>query len=128
MDADTLFRRYQEMQRYVGWTDDDARRVNALAPLLEPYLPGLVDDFYEEIQRHPGARQVITGGAAQIQRLKVTLGTWLRELLLGPYDGDYVARRWRGGRRHVDVGLNQVYTNVALSRLRRGLLHAHERV
>jgi signal transduction histidine kinase len=43
-------------------------------------------------------------------------------LLHGPYDRDYVARRWRVGGRHVDIGLDQVYTNAALSRLRRGLM------
>src|SRR6516165_4000493 len=97
MDSDSLFRRYQELQRYVGWTEDDSRRVGAVAPLLESCLPALINDFYAEIERHPGARKVITGGAAQIERLKGTLGGWLRELLYGPYDKDYVARRWRVG-------------------------------
>jgi signal transduction histidine kinase len=126
MNFDDLFRRYQELQRYVGWSGDDARRVTAIAPLLEPCLPALIDDFYDEIERHPGARKVITGGQAQIERLKGTLRNWLRELLHGPYDMHYVVRRWRVGWKHVDIGLDQVYTNVALSRLRRGLLKAHE--
>jgi signal transduction histidine kinase len=39
-----------------------------------------------------------------------------------------VARRWRVGWRHVDIGLDQVYTNVALSRLRQGLLKIHEQI
>src|SRR5439155_515827 len=30
--------------------------------------------------------------------------------------------RWRVGMRHVEIGLNQVYTNVALSRLRTGMV------
>jgi signal transduction histidine kinase len=43
------------------------------------------------------------------------------------YDADYVERRWRVGWRHVEIGLDQVYTNVALSRLRAGLCRAlHE--
>jgi signal transduction histidine kinase len=81
-----------------------------------------VDDFYAEIERHPAARKVITGGQAQIDRLKGTLAQWIRELLAGKYDADYVARRWRVGWRHVEIGLEQVYTNVALSRLRTGLV------
>src|SRR5436309_7196769 len=121
MNPDEAFRRYRELQAYVGWTDDAARRVAATAGLLEPHLPALVDDFYDEIERHPNARKVITGGQAQIDRLKGTLVGWLRELLCGRYDADYVARRWRVGWRHVEIGLDQVYTNVALSRLRTGL-------
>jgi PAS domain S-box-containing protein len=122
MNTNNLYRRYQELQQYVGWTDADAQRVQSVASLIEPHLPALIDDFYNEIERHPDARKVITGGAQQIERLKGTLGAWLRELLFGPYDADYVARRWRVGWRHVEIGLDQVYTNVALSRLRRGLL------
>jgi signal transduction histidine kinase len=128
MDADKLYTRYQELQRYVAWTADDAGRVQSIAAALDPVLPGLVDDFYEEIDRHPGARKVITGGAAQVMRLKGTLTRWLRDLLNGPYDADYVARRWQVGWRHVEIGLDQVYTNVALSRLRRGLLLALDEI
>jgi signal transduction histidine kinase len=128
MNPDHLYGRYQELQQYVGWTEDDRRRVQATAGLLGPVLPGLVDDFYAEIDRHPDARKVITGGPAQVQRLKGTLTAWLQELLSGKYDPDYVERRWRVGWRHVEIGLDQVYTNAALSRLRRGLVTALEKV
>jgi two-component system, NtrC family, sensor kinase len=127
MDAERLFDRYRELQSYVGWTETDAGRIAEAAPLLEPSLLGLIEDFYEEIERHPAARKVITGGPAQIERLKGTLVQWIRDLLSGRYDADYVARRWRVGWRHVEIGLEQVYTNVALSRLRIGLIRAlHE--
>ena len=114
MNSADLYRRYQELQAYVGWNDADAARVNSIAEFLQPALPRLVDDFYTEIDRHPLARQVITGGQAQIDRLKGSLLRWLQELLSGPYDVDYAVRRWRVGMRHVEIGLDQVYTNVAL--------------
>lgn len=120
------FERYQELQRYVGWTDADARRVASLGPLLGSTFGPLIDDFYAEIEHHPEARKVITGGPEQIARLKQTLQTWLRELFSGQYCLDYVDRRWRVGHKHVDIGLSQVYTNAALSRLRTGLLKALE--
>jgi signal transduction histidine kinase len=121
MDAEKLFQRYQELQRYVGWTAEDAKRVQSVAGLLEPHLRALVDDFYAEIERHPDAMKVITGGQQQIARLKGTLVKWLQELLAGPYESEYVMRRWKVGWRHVEIGLDQVFTNVALSRLRKGL-------
>jgi signal transduction histidine kinase len=126
MSPEEFYRRYQELQQYVGWTEADAQRVQSIAGLVEPHLKPLIDDFYAEIDRHPDARKVITGGAQQIERLKGTLRAWLRDLVTGPYDQAYVARRWRVGWRHVEIGLDQVYTNVALSRLRRGLLHVLE--
>jgi signal transduction histidine kinase len=91
---------------------------------LEPHFPALIDDFYQEIQQHPNASKAITGGEAQIERLKGSLRAWVRELFSGQYDKEYVARRWRAGYRHVEIGLDQVYTNVALSRLRTGLVRA----
>jgi two-component system, NtrC family, sensor kinase len=124
MEADALYRRYQELQHYVGWTDEDAQQVQSVAAVLDPFLSGLIDDFYAEIDRHPNARKVITGGEAQVNRLKGTLLRWIRDLLAGPYNVEYVARRWQVGWRHVEIGLDQVFTNVALSRLRRGLLEA----
>jgi signal transduction histidine kinase len=124
MDPDQLACRYQELQGYVGWTEANARRVQAVGAVLEPCFPALIDDFYEEIDRHPEARKVITGGAAQVTRLKGTLLAWVRELFSGCYDSAYVVRRWRVGLKHVEIGLDQVFTNVALSRLRTGLVHA----
>ena len=94
-----VFERYRELQSYVGWTDHDAARVRTAAGLLDPSFSTLIDDFYAEIQRHPNARKVITGGDAQIGRLKGTLRRWLEELVSGTYDADYVARRWRVGYR-----------------------------
>jgi signal transduction histidine kinase len=126
MPWDKIYHLYQELQQYVGWTDADARRVAAIATLIEPHVVALIDDFYEEIGRHPEALKVVTGGADQIARLKETLRAWLRDLVAGQYDKDYVSRRWRVGLRHVEIGLSQVFTNVALSRLRRGLLQALE--
>ncbi len=116
-----LGQKYVELQRYVGWTDGDRQRVAAVREVLLERADLLIDDFYEEIQRHPQAAQVITGGQEQIARLKVTLRQWLRQLLTGPYDSDYVSMRSSIGRRHVIIGLDQVYTNAAMSRLRTGL-------
>ena len=121
-ESERLFARYRELQRYADWSAEDAARVQSLGPLLQPALPALVDDFYAEIERHPQAAKVITGGREQVERLKGTLVRWLEELLSGTYDADYVARRWRVGYRHVEIGLDQVYTNMALSRLRIGLI------
>ena len=98
--------------------------MKSIYELVTPSFGRLIDDFYAEIENHPDARKVITGGEEQIARLKKTLHRWLHELLSGRYDRDYVEKRWRVGLRHVEIGLDQVYTNAALSRLRGGLLAA----
>lgn len=124
--GDDLYARYGWLRQFVGWTPADAERVARLAALLDPALPEIVDDFYAAIERDPAARQVITGGPAQVERLKGALLRWLRELLGGCYDKQYVLRRWRIGWRHVEIGLDQVYASVAFSRLRTRLLRAFD--
>lgn len=119
--VDELFERYQDLQRYVGWTQADAERVRRAAPLVESSFPELVDDFYREVAEHEATRKVITGGDAQVERLKGTLRAWLKELVTGPYDIQFVERRFRVGYRHVEIGLKQIYVEAAVSRLRNGL-------
>lgn len=124
IDSQQLFERYQDLQRYLDWTEKDAQLVRDLWPHVAPFVPEIIDDFYAEIGRHPGALRVITGGEAQLARLKKTLATWLEQLFSGVYDEHYVVLRWRVGLRHVEIGLDQVYTNVAMGRLRYRLQQA----
>ncbi len=119
---ESVVARFRDLQSYVGWSASDAERIAEAAKILTPHLHDLVDDFYAEIERHPAASKVITGGPAQITRLKQTLIRWIGELLSGPYDEQYLRRRSQVGLRHVEIGLPQVYTAVALSRLRSGML------
>jgi signal transduction histidine kinase len=123
MDNERIYRRYRELQDYVGWSDDDVARVQMAGRLLKSHLPALIDDFYAEIRRHPDADKVFVD-EAQVARLKVSLRTWLDQLFEGPYDAGYAVRRWQVGRRHVDVGLDHIYAHAALARLRRGLARA----
>jgi len=123
-DNDLLFERYREMQDYLGWTEADARRIPPIAAIVAPALPDLVEDFYREIQRHEGARRVITGGLDQIERLKQTLAGWLDQLFSGKYDSDYIIYRWKVGYRHVEIDLDQIYVASAFSRIRSSLTGA----
>jgi PAS domain S-box-containing protein len=117
-----LFKRYRDLQAYVGWTEADAARIKAAAELVRQKTHVLIDDFYEEIGRHPDASRVITGGATQIDRLKTSLTAWLNESLEGRGDAEYVTRRWKIGLRHAEIGLNPAYTSAAMSRLRNGVI------
>lgn len=122
--SEDVFVRYQSLQRYVGWTEADARRVQAAGDIVRPTFAALIDDFYDAIRREPKTAQLITGGVPQIERLKATLLQWIDELFSGNYDAAYVTRRYQVGRRHVAIGLRQVYADAALGRLRAGLHEA----
>lgn len=122
LDAGVIWTRYGDLQRYVGWTDDDERRLTAAHELIRPRFESLVDDFYGEIQRHDATAAVLGVDEGRIARLKGSLIAWMGELLQGPHDADYVVRRWRVGLRHVEIGLPHVFAIAALSRLRTGMI------
>ncbi len=121
MEQEPFIQRYRQLQHFVRWSEEDRARIETIARIVAPHFPALIDDFYTVIGEHPDACQVITGGQEQIERLKTSLCTWLRELFGGVYDEDYVEHRSLVGRRHVAIGLDQVYTNAAISRLRSGM-------
>jgi len=127
LETTSIVERYKTLQRYIGWRDDDAERVQQTQAILLPHLTPVIDDFYATIEQFPPAVKVVTGGPEQIARLKQTLLGWLRELLSGPYEKEYLLRRWKVGYRHVEIGLEQVYADAALSRMRVQLIELLER-
>ncbi len=108
---------WTQLSLFLEWTDVDAARVQSLRNLVAPEYSSMVADFYAEILRHPQTRQVLQD-EQQVERLKQTLVAWLEKLFCGPYDLPYVKLRWKVGRRHVEIGLDQTYATAALGRLR----------
>jgi signal transduction histidine kinase len=113
---------FANIKLYVGFTDASSAALRELHPIALPFFQPTVDDFYAAIEDHPGARQAITGGQAQINRLKQTLVRWMDKMLLGPHDEEYYELRARIGRMHVRIALPQQYMFTAMDRIRVRLL------
>ncbi len=113
---------FEEIKRYVGFSAVDEACLLALGPRVEPQAGRIIDDFYAHILDHDDASTVITGGEAQVARLKGTLILWLRKLFLGPWDMSYYEQRARIGRRHVAINLPQQYMFTAVNVIRGHLL------
>ena len=113
---------FEDLKSYVGFTEASSRTLRELHPLARPSFPAIVDDFYATIDAHPAASVAITGGRAQVERLKTTLLAWLEKLLLGPHDQAYYELRARIGRVHVRIGLPQHYMLTAMNRVRTRLV------
>lgn len=109
---------FEELKAYVGFTAADSERLRALEPVIEPHLPRFVTHFYDAILAHPGAHAAITGGSAQVERLKGTLVEWMRSGLVGPHDEAFFERRARIGRMHVKIRLPQHYMFTAMNLIR----------
>lgn len=122
--AETLF---EELKRYVGFGPEDEQALRGLHPVAEEHLPAIADAFYARILEHEGARTALRGGESKVGHLKVTLREWMDQLLRGPWDEGYFARRCRIGRAHVRIGLPQHYMFGAMNVLRAGLAEVVER-
>jgi signal transduction histidine kinase len=110
-----------EISEYVGFDEDDARTLAEIGPFVRPQFTPIIDQFYATIQAHPGASKAITGGEAQVQRLKGTLIQWLEGVVAGVYDDAYYEMRARIGRAHVRIDLDQRYMFSAMNLIREGL-------
>ncbi len=112
---------WAEMKAYVGFSEDDSKRLAEVYPLLRPHFRRIVGHFYEVIADFPGARGVLKDDA-QVERLRKTLLNWLTEVFQGPHDLAYFRRRRQIGEVHVRVGLDERYMFTAMSVMRSDLL------
>ncbi len=110
---------WDDLRAYVGFGPDDEAICAALAPAFEPHAPAIAEHFYACIHAEPNAARILTGGQTQIDRLQHTLAQWMVSGLRGPYDAVFLARRWRIGVVHVQIGLPQQYMVAAIDVMRR---------
>jgi two-component system, NtrC family, sensor histidine kinase HydH len=113
---------FESISAYTEFSADSAAALREFHPVAQPHFHRIIDDFYDTIEAHPRARQVITGGRPQIERLKQTLVRWLESTLLGPYDAAYLEAHSRIGRVHVRISLPQEFMFTAMNRIRSRLL------
>lgn len=109
---------FDEIKRYVNFDENDEELLRALRERVRPHVFRIIDDFYDHILGHSGARGSITGGDAQVERLKGTLRAWMDGLFAGPWDYEYYELRARIGRRHVQIDLPQQYMFTAVNVIR----------
>lgn len=99
MLPDELSRRFQEFRLYVGWSKEDAQRLQILAPLVAPHFPAIVEEFdYAIIMLDPDGRIVSWNAAAE--RIE---GYTEAEIVGRPIDVFYTPEDVEGGIPHEDL-------------------------
>lgn len=117
-----------DLKSYVHFEDADARLLAAARPHVEPVFPRVVDRFYEEIFKQPETAAILAEDPAVVERLRVSLLDWLRDLFSGRYDDAYYDKRSLIGHAHVRIRLPQHFMfgaiEVVAQELRRTLRRA----
>jgi PAS domain S-box-containing protein len=112
---------FDEMKRYVRFSDEDAVALANLLPHVAPYFQSIAIHFYDRIREHESAHEVLAD-EAQVERLKGSLVRWLLRMCKGPHDEQYYEETSKIGRIHVRVGLPQHYMLTAMALIRLELI------
>ncbi|WP_345781265.1 globin-coupled sensor protein [Natronobeatus ordinarius] len=121
LDADEIAWR----KAFIGFDDEDERRLSNLEPLFRDRQNEIADDFYENLTHHDGTLEVIGRSPKGIEALKQTQRAYLVSLATGEYDEEYFRNRARIGKLHeiLDmpmkyyVGQYGVYYDLILSEI-----------
>ena len=92
-------------KRFVGFTDEDARALKLIRPLVEASADHIVDKFYANIEHYPELMKVISDAGSNLERLKGAQKRYLLEMFDGEYNDSYFERRLKIGVIHNKIGL-----------------------
>lgn len=112
---------YEEVRRFVQYTEDDSRRLRESWPFVEPHLDRIADVFYSRILANERARRMLQSGETTVGQLRESLKGWLRDVFVETHDRAYYDRHAGIGRRHVRLRVGQAYILMAMNVLRRQL-------
>ena len=95
---------FGERKRFSGFTDEDAALLAELRPVFEREADGIVERFYDNLQRIAELRPLLADPAT-VRRLKAAQRHYLVSLAAGSYDAAYAETRLRIGQVHDRIGL-----------------------
>ncbi|PCR91401.1 globin-coupled sensor protein [Natrinema ejinorense] len=112
-------------KEFIGFDEDDERRLADLEPMLRDNREEIADDFYENVLHYEQTRAIVDRSPKDVDALKQTQQAYLVSLASGSYDQSYFRNRTRIGKLHemLDMPLKQyigqygVYYDLILSRL-----------
>ncbi len=106
---------YQELKKFIGFTDTDGANLSALAPIFAESGHAITDTFYAKLEQNPETAALIAG---RVAALKATHNRWMTELFAGDYGDTYLENRWKIGLVHVRVGVSPHWVEAVVSFLR----------
>ena len=89
----------------LNFTDRDVQVLRSNKELIDKYIDGIVNQFYDHQTAIPEIALVI-GDAETLRRLRSAMRNYILELFEGFYDAEYVNRRLRIGKIHERIGVS----------------------
>ncbi len=104
-----------EIKQIGQLTDEERQLLAEMKPALGKHASTVVDAFYVQLQKFENLNALLTAEPGRVEKLKGHLSAWLTSLSEGTYAEDYFERRYRIGKRHVEVGLEPRYVIAAMT-------------
>lgn len=115
IDSEKAFATFETVKGLLEFSDEDARILVGMKPLVEEHGPAITDHFYASLARYPDTLKMIEG---RVDALKATHRAWMAELVAGEYGRGYFDKRWRIGLAHVRIGLDPFWVESVMSLIR----------
>ena len=93
----------------------DIDRLHKLQPLIEPRLPALTENFYQQLQGNPITAVYLEG---RIDGLKATHIQWMKGLFSVHFTEEYIQSLWNIGRIHARLEIPPLFVSASMSFLR----------
>lgn len=87
-------------KEFVGFSADDAARLDAMGDVVEDNMDALVDAFLEPIYAHGRTTEILGRSPRTDDQIEAIVAGYLRMLTSGQYDLDHFTHRTRIGRLH----------------------------
>jgi hypothetical protein len=107
VDADALLKEcgidseeIEWRKEFIGFTDEDARRLAAMEDRFEDHADAIAEDFYDNLTDYEQTMEVIGRSEKGVEMLKETQRAYLVTLASGEYGMDYFQNRARIGKIH----------------------------
>jgi len=115
----TMMAWFDRVKLLVGWNLADQTRMATLRRCLDSDLTEMIEGLGKQLSRLKGT-QPLMANARFVQRLHGVLGEWLRVLLDGIFDGEYVRDRLAFGRKlaEIDLTFDEFILLEGLARMR----------
>jgi hypothetical protein len=105
----------EEMKAIGNLTEEERALLVDMDEAVSRHIPAIVDAFYNHLHKFDNLNKMLNAEPGRVQRLKGHLGNWLATLTAGVYDAEYFEKRYRIGKRHVEVGLEPRYVVAAMT-------------
>ena len=101
-------------KKYLDFTEQDIKRLNEMAPKIEPYIPNVVSYVVKAISAHPTLLNVLETHPLPVETAVEILERWLKNVFSWNYGEDFGEQAYRIGSAHIGARINPRFMTLTM--------------